>query len=364
MFEEKLSYAKRLPGADCEFMPDYLNEYSDDPWDIRISLDAAPLDEAFYMTIDEPGADRKSIRELIEKFALNPNLADKLAVEDFPELPFIQEELMQMYQAHQKRKLKLEVYVNNSSAPGPVELYESAHSYMGTCTYHDHSYDYKVLDLVFRAIPSEIDSWAKTNILREFGGVYLLQLIDFFIKAGDTKFDQFCNHQSLKQYIEGGTQSDYDFSSIIRSLDSKGFIKRERNPESSNTTSGYRLVLTDKGREELKNFEAEANNIFNEYECYASISISPPALGVPEGFDARVQMMEYDRIKFKRPILNCVLIQQRGELFTIDSWYDNLMSCSFYESVHLALSYQTHFTVEILKDLKALAVKPNEKPDI
>ena len=71
------SFAKSLPGTDCTFQPDDLSEYRDDPWDIRISIADAPLEEAFYYTMDDPSAASLPIKVLLADHALNAQTSRK-----------------------------------------------------------------------------------------------------------------------------------------------------------------------------------------------------------------------------------------------------------------------------------------------
>ena len=48
----------------------------------------------------------------------------------------------------------------------------------------------------------------------------------------------------------------------------------------------------------------EAADLVAAYEKYASVSVAPCTLGVPDGFDVRLQMMEFDGLDPER----CVLI--------------------------------------------------------
>ncbi len=85
----------------------------------------------------------------------------------------------------------------------------------------------------------------------------------------------------------------------------------------------------------------EARALDTAYERYSSVAVAPCALGVPEGFDVRLQMMEYDGLDPER----CLLLHYMLE--------DGLSVDGAVECVYEALSFKTAFSREILEELKA-----------
>jgi hypothetical protein len=92
-------YAKELPGAELTFRPEAQREYAALPWDIRVSIGDSPLEEAYFFSMESIADAQRSIRELLEEYALNPARVNALETDEFPELPFLQEELVQCYSA-------------------------------------------------------------------------------------------------------------------------------------------------------------------------------------------------------------------------------------------------------------------------
>ena len=86
----------------------------------------------------------------------------------------------------------------------------------------------------------------------------------------------------------------------------------------------------------------EADELAAKYERYASVSVAPCALGVPDGFDVRLQMMELDGLDPAR----CILISLMAD--------EEILPADAFDPVCEALAFKTNFTAEILDGLRAL----------
>lgn len=255
-------YAKEMPGAKQVLCPGDLDEYAGYAWDIRISLANEPLDEAYYCTVESLGEADRSVRELLEDYALNPARESELDLDHYPDLPFLREVLGQYYEAARKGQLTLRVFVNQLD--GELDLDLPAREVLASCTFRNRSWDYLVLDLIFETEAPQGDSDA----------------LDQFI----------ARHQNL---------SDRD------------------------------------------TLRAAADELAVAYEKYASVAVAPCALGVPDGFDVRLQMMELDGLDPERCVLTQLLADSHLEL------------AECLEPVCEALAFKTNFTSEILNELKA-----------
>ena len=254
-------YAKEMLGAETVFRPSNQIEYAGHSWDIRISIGNAPLDEAFFFSVESYAEAQRPIRELLEEFALNPAREAELALEEYPDLPFLQQELIQCYEGARGGGLDLCVYVN--LCPDPVDLNLPAVDFLAACTFRDRSWDYLVLDLVFEMnvpVPDE----------------------------------------AMRQ----------------------AFLDRYAT-----------LELSESLRDEVRTLSAA-------YEKYASVSVAPFALGVPDGFDVRLQMMEFSGVDPERFLL---LHYMDEEGLTAEAAFCNVCD---------ALAFKTAFTAEILEGLK------------
>ncbi len=343
-------YEKELPGADCLFQPPELDEYRDDAWDIRVSIGEAPLDEAFYITVEDPTAVSRTIGELLDKYALNPALRDQLDVADNPDLPFMQEELMQ-YRANEKQGLlNVEYYVNHNPEPGPVELHSAAADYMGVCRYHDGSHDYRLLDLVLVPTVPDASTYEEERMGRELGRIFLLRLIGYHSAAGTDAFRALEQHPLMAEYVGSGQGGgNFRFCTAMRRLETEGLVRRT-TPDGK-----HELVVTDKGREAIREIDEETARLGREYDLFDSVGISPPALGIPDGFDVRVQMMEYNGIDCARSVLLRILDMWPGDYLAGDVWQGAYEDSTFIRVVLEALAYKTNFSCEVLDALKKLA---------
>ena len=254
-------YAKEMPGAETVFRPADQVEYAGHAWDIRISMGNAPLDEAFIFSMESYADAARSLRELIEQYALNPEREVELDVESYPELPFLQQEFIQCWSAAQRGALDLTVFVN--LCEGAVDLDLPAVDFLSACKFRDRSWDYLVLDLIF-----EVNT----------------------PKPGAEELRRF-----MERYAE--------------------------------------LSLSDALREETRKLAAQ-------YEKYASVSVAPCALGVPDGFDVRLQMMEFEGLDPERFLMLHYMMEE-----------DQLAEAVF-EPVCEALAFKTAFTAELLTELQ------------
>lgn len=351
----KKCYNKTLPGAVCRFRPKDINEYADDAWDIRVSIGDAPLEEAFYITIEDPDAVRKSIKELLDEYVLNPKRKNELDIVDYPELPFLQQQLIEYFKSADDSRLKIDLFINNHT--GTVNSFNRAETLLSTCVYDDHSNDYRVLDLIILPHTEAMNSMNKTSSINKHAKLYLLMLLDYHQKVNETAYSKLCSESTIAAYL--GDYSHKGFlqtQSGLRDLESSGFIKKTKITEqlTSNKIS-YQLEITPAGHEHINEIEDQTALLIATYNYYDSVSVAPPALGVPDGFDVRVQMMEYDDIDLEEAVLMCVLAECKDDFFKLDSWEDNFSNALFMETVQEALAFKTSFSVEILQALKSLA---------
>ena len=348
-----ISFSKEIAGADSVFNPDDIADYENDAWDIRISLGDAPLEEAFYYTVENPKAVDSSIKKLLEDYALNPANAGKLDVAEYPDLPFIQTELNLYLENARKKVLDVDFYINHASESGPVDVSRKAREYLSVCTYHDGSHDYRVLDLVLVATPPELRRFEVDDVRRKYGHIYLLLLLDYKLQQGDAVFCAFLKEQPVKDYLENKYDSKYKkFIGDMRSLDMHRDIKTVSKYATDKNVPA--IQLTEEGQEKIGKYKKACAEVAELYDCYDSCSIAPPALGVQGGFDVRVQMIEFDGKDIGESVMLRVL-EDFGEDYFGGNWADIYEDLSFYNNVRDALAYKTNFSAEVLTALKNLA---------
>jgi len=352
-----LSFKKNLPGADIVFQPDDIREYENDAWDIRISIGDAPLDEAFYFTVEDPQAVRMSIEQLLESYALNLELSSQLDIDDYPDLPFMQEELIQYRTNERNNLLEVEYYINHCPTEGTVNLSEPANKYMSVCTYHDRSHDYRVLDLVIVPFSPELSLFDIQQKQNAYGYIYLLLLLDHYMKKGDRTSRKFLKTPPMAAFLRTASGMSYDtFTNGLRRLEMDHLIKitgRELGGDLNRKAAS--IELTESGARELAALKEDSRQIAHDYDKYDSVSVCPVALGIPDGFDVRVQMMEFDGLDFERSIVIRVIDENKDEMFSQNDWCQIYEEFSFFEIVCEALAYKTNFSTEILSALKDLA---------
>ena len=348
----KRKFSKKLPGADCVFRPEDILDYENDAWDIRISLAEAPLEEAFYYTMDDPTSVDISINQLIKNHALDPKNIDKLDIAEYPDLPFIQTELNLYLNNARKNLLKVDFYINNAPESNPLDLNSKARDFLGVCTYHDESHDYRVLDLVLVAGPPDLGVFEIDDLRRKYGQIYLLLLFSHKEKTGESEFAKFLEEPPFQDLKDNKYDSEYkNIISAIQTMDMKRLVKTSSTYGSE---KNHPIIkLTEESNAIIKKYKTTAREIAEEYDRYNSCSIAPPALGIPGGFDVRVQMMELDGKNLSESILLRVL-EDFGEEFFTGDWAQTYENMSFYNNVLDALAYKTNFSFEVLKELKKL----------
>ncbi len=347
-------FKKDLPGADMTFQPQDMAEYENDAWDIRISLGSGPLEEAYYCTVEDPKAKDATLQDLLNRYALNPEQREHLDVAEYPELPFLLDELLQYQTNASQGLLDLSFYVNHSPGSGPVNLNDRARQYLSACTYHDQSHDYLVLDLVLVAQVAQVTDTHLSEKQRLYGYLFLLFLLDHYDQQGARAFKKFVAKGPFQDCYDVAASNDFwALRQTLDTLEMSHFITVTR-PYGSETVS-FSLELTEQGRTEIARLTEEAEQACGRYDVYDSVSVWPCALGVPDGFDARIQMMEYDRIDYERQVFLLVLLENKTELITGKDWYNHFLHFDFYDTVQAALAYKTNFSEEVLSALKELA---------
>lgn len=352
-----MQFNKQLPGADIVFQPADISDYRDDAWDIRVSIEDSPLEEAYYFTVEEPCTTFKSIQELLTNYALNPSLRDRLDVSEYPELPYIQEELIQYFENEKKGLLRLDFYVNNNPDDGLVDISRQADKLLSVCTYHDMSHDYRVLDLVMVPEVPGTDETEVPELQRKYGGLFLLILLEYHHCKGEKAFKKFLSKSQMASVFDISAYNQYGMlTDAVTGLQRNGCIELPNaNDHLIVKKVKSKIILTRKGLDEIETLKNEVAQVADEYDRFDSVSVYPCALGVPDGFDARVQMMEYGGLDPELAVLLQVLFERKTEIFNESQWYEMFETFMFYNVVKSAMAYKTNFTKEILDELKTLA---------
>ena len=233
-------------------------------------------------------------------------------------------------------------------------LNDRARQYLSACTYHDQSHDYLVLDLVLVAKVARINDTHLSQKQRTYGDLFLLLLLDHHDQQGARAFNKFMAKGPFADCYDVATSNDFwVLRQTLDTLERSHLIKVTRSYGIESVP--FSLELTEQGRAEIARLTEEAEQACERYDVYDSVSVWPCALGVPDGFDARIQMMEYDDIDYERLVFLLVLLENKADLIAGKDWYDHFIHFDFYETVQAALAYKTNFSEEVLCALKELA---------
>jgi len=331
--------------ADTTYQPDDLAEYAADPWDIRISLENAPLTDAYYFTVQDSNATNDTIQSVLENFALNLSRAGELDTGEYPQLPHIQQELLGYYQAAKSDPSQLSIYVNKRPSTEPVLLVDSVAQHLSTCCFHDRSFDYRLLDLVFCPGSVRVNASETDSLIDALGPMYMLFQVDFLKqnKPNDFKF----NAPVFKTYLQGGSGEFPKATHALRVAADKGWIEPDEPNE--------QIHLTDSGEAEKQDLLAEVRLLEQQYKKYQSVSVSPPALGVPDGFDARIQVMRRNNVDVVRAIFLFAFHFDDRTLFGTRNWAADFESGKSFAAIQDAFQYESHFTEDVIEALVQLA---------
>lgn len=327
-----VSYKKETLGAETVYQPDDLFEYKDDAWDLRVSIGDNPLDESFYITIEDPREDRQSIKDLLNKYALDVAKKVDLDINDDPDLPFYMDELIHLFEAEKQQQLNLDFYINHGAQ---VRLYHKAEQHLSVCTYDDNSLDYRLLDLVVCPSIKEPPSWERTKIEEWYDHYFLLHLMMYHDWL---EIAQMSDELQRELYKRLGNNSSLQLFELIKD----GFVIQG-------------LKVTDEALAYGKQLDETLSDYQTRYSAYGSVSIEPPAVGIEQGFDVSLQMMELDDIDLVEALIHKVLDSRCDELFDLETWQDNYKERHGLEEVYSALAYKTHFSLEVLNSIKAVS---------
>ncbi len=351
-------FAKELPGADNVFQPPDIADYIDDEWDVRISIGDSPLEEAYYFTIDDPAAVRLTIGDALNK-ALDPDQKSKLDVAEYPDLPFLQDELIQYRTNEKQGLLKVEYYINNDPSGGPVNMWQTVRDYLSVCTYHDGAHDYRVLDIVMLPTVPQLSDYDTDRMRRIHGGTYLLMLLDYVQEQGDQALAEFLASEPVVSFLSTFSDMKHrEFVDGMKSLVTEGLIVKTSDSGDGGLRDADTIQVTEAGQAKLQELKDQFTRDADYYNQFDAVSVTPAALGVPDGFDVRVQMMEYDGADCQAVLLLQILAQDRDQWFAADQWLEAYESFAVFDVVSEAMAYKTNFSAEIMDALKKLAEGP------
>jgi len=340
-------YDKDLSGAVTEYQPVDLAEYDGEPWDIRISMDYAPLEEAFYFTVNDSDATSESVQVVLGEYALNTNRRGELDSAEYPQLPHIQEELLGYYNSAISGKAQLSVFVNKRPSETPIQLQDKVSDHLSTCVFNDGSHDYRLLDLIFVIESKTLGASELIALREEHGPSYMLFLIDYLKRnSPPNSSNDLSASAPFSAYLTAGGRANDRFPEVTRTLEvaeKMGFITAEGG-----------LSITQEGHAHLESLKQEVNNLRQRYECYQSVSVNPPALGVPNGFDARIQIMRKQSVDVVRAIFLFACVFDEDALFGVDNWADDFESGGSFSAIMDAFQYESDFTDDILDPLMSL----------
>ena len=323
-------YNKNLTGAVITYKPDDIILYEKEAFDIQITIGNTPLSEGYFFTVKDPTKKSCSIKYLLEEYALNRNRRFELDIKNYPEFPFYMEELAQIYEKNILGDINLNIYVNKSTEYTPLNINNPALNHMSKCIFNDHSYNYALLDLVF-----DIED-------------------DFYIE----KELNLCITETIEQavLIALNTFQSFNFSQhklltekriLIEKLVSKNEYIKIINKE-ANTCE---IKLTNAGKEKARLMVLESKKIRKKYSRFESVGIYPPALGIPNGYDARLQIALMDKTT---PYNTTLSILEHNILFKYelgDSFFMDIMNNKIFYEILRQSRNRTHFGHDVISEL-------------
>jgi hypothetical protein len=323
-------YQKDTPGAEILYKPEFIKEYDGESWDLRVSIDNNPLDESFYITIEDPAILSWTLQKVISEYILNSVHKTELDIAEDPDLPFYMDELQHIFEAEKARQLKLEFYINHGSK---VQLYDKAEKHLSSCTYDDKSWDYRLVDLVVKPLVAEPASWEKSDFEGMYDRLFLIHLMNYHnCSSLEGRLSEDVSRELYRRFNYGAVSEHFTL-----------------------TKEGFEIVnvaLTDKGQKYSAELEKTLTDYDQKYSPFGAVSIEPLALGVEKGFDVSLQMMEIDDINIKEAIIHKVIDSRKNEL--LGDWHQHYLDRTGLEEAYSSLAYKSHFSREVLLKLRGL----------
>ncbi|MBC58988.1 MAG: hypothetical protein CMQ35_00005, partial [Gammaproteobacteria bacterium] len=212
-----------------QYQPDDIAEYSGEDWDIRISMDHAPLEEAFYFPVKgDPDATNGSIQSVLEKYALNTDRSNELDSDKYPQLIHIQEELRDYYESGKSGRANLAIYVNKRPSGEPIQLGDTVSQHLSSCIFHDGSFDYRLLDLVFVIESKSMESSELEQYRQEYGHTFMLFLTDYMKRnSSATPGDALFSNDPFHGFLSGSNDPDQfpKVTQALKNAENAGFIQ-------------------------------------------------------------------------------------------------------------------------------------------
>lgn len=355
-----MRFKKDLPGALIRFQPKDLPDYRGEPWDVRISLGDAPLEEAFYITVRDREPEGMTLRQVLQQFVLDRQKRFELDIEHFPQLPNLQEELIQHWEAHQKNAAGLEIWVNHGPGSRPPSLDDPLESWISTCTFEDGSFDYRLLDLVWVVEPPVPSEEALEALSRDYGALFALLILDYRLQVQTDSYEDWIRSRPFKDF-HASRQSAPAFprwTAALQSAQAHGWLDTTEDTLSlSLPGQPPRRVptLTPSGLRQAEVVRSEMERLAAEYNAFASVWAYPPTLGVPDGFDARLQLMRRQEPDFLKSCLLMNLDAHQEEVLGGSQALEDWESGRTFQVLLAGMAYETAFSEEILERLKKLA---------
>ena len=192
-------------------------------------------------------------------------------------------------------KAQLSVYVNKRPSEAPLQLHDKASGHLSTCVFNDGSHDYRLLDLIFVIELKQLEKPELSALHEKHGPSYMLFLIDYLKRnSPENSSDDLFASTPFNAYITSDEEMNNRYPQVTQAL--------RHAEETGYITSEDGLSITQEGYAHLKTLKQEVSNLRRRYECYQSVSVNPPALGVPDGFDARIQIMRKQSVDVVRTI--------------------------------------------------------------
>ena len=342
-------YNKDLTGAEILFQPDALHLYKDDPFDVQITVGRAPLEDGYYFTLQDPALKNMSIGELLLSYALNRNKRFELDIDKYPEFPNYMEELAQYIEAAEKGNIALDIYVNKCPENSPVDLNATVSDYLSTCTFKNQSHDYCLLDLVFEVTPPQASQEELEVLINEHGPVWTLFWLFELERAkalDDTTVPLMVSHDCMYPRLQG----------LLMRLEESGLV------EVSGSHTSPVAKLTPSGKNQVVTIHEEIKMLMHKYAPFESVSVYPPALGVPDGFDARIQVMRSDSIDVTRAVFLLYLYAFKKRVFLGSEAALSFETGDCFRDICSTFLYETTFSQSILQELISVASHDADAP--
>lgn len=316
-------YAKGVEGVEHYYLPDDLYKYAGEPFDVRISILDEPPEGGLWVAAPEDDISR-SIGEVLDELVIGATpeqtefiRENLLELDEEPHLSDALDWVSDIWHRFRDNDADLTICVNHG--PDNISLEDTPREHMSTAVWHDGTYDYMLLDLVFE--PGDMTLLGmlgerKQEFLLWMKGLIALYKLD--IDPSNTE-----KHLRKRDDLEE-TREQLFFHNLVRPEGALG-----------------KLTITQQGRRAIGRLMEEQDELIERFDVFRDVVIRPSKdgginaeFGTLSGADYRVAMYKHLGLDpFRAVFILSLLSGDLDDDFKGKGWLKVINDERFYEGL-------------------------------